>query len=65
MGIYHASVNSCGNSFFLCNKFSVLDKISKCSGETVAVVGTLLGALIGGIFTLIGSVYVNKKQLKV
>ncbi len=53
-----------GIAFFLCNKFNVLDKVSKWPGETVAVVGTLLGAIIGGVFTLIGSVYVNKKQLK-
>ena len=53
-----------GIAFFLCNKLDIIDKVSKWSGETIAVVGTLLGALIGGIFTLIGSVYVNKKQLK-
>lgn len=49
---------------FLCNKYGVVEKVSKWSGETIAVVGTLLGALIGGIFTLIGSVYVNRNQLK-
>ena len=53
-----------GVAVFLCNKYGVVKKVSKWSGETVAVVGTLLGALIGGIFTLIGSVYVNKNQLK-
>lgn len=30
---------------------------------TIGVVGTLLGAVVGGIFTLIGSIYVNNKQL--
>lgn len=30
---------------------------------TIGVVGTLLGAIVGGIFTLIGSIYVNNKQL--
>ena len=34
------------------------------SGETLAVIGTLLGAIIGGVFTLMGSIYVNKKQIK-
>ena len=29
----------------------------------VGVVGTLLGAIIGGAFTLIGSIYVNNKQI--
>lgn len=28
----------------------------------IGVIGTLLGAVVGGIFTLIGSVYVNKRQ---
>ena len=46
------------------NKFSILDKIKNWDGETIAVAGTLLGAIIGGIFTLIGSIYVNKKQIK-
>lgn len=30
---------------------------------TMGIVGTLLGAIVGGIFTLIGSIYVNNKQL--
>ena len=30
---------------------------------TIGVVGTLLGAIVGGVFTLIGSIYVNNKQL--
>lgn len=30
---------------------------------TIGIVGTLLGAIVGGIFTLIGSIYVNNKQL--
>lgn len=30
---------------------------------TIGVVGTLLGAIVGGIFTLVGSIYVNNKQL--
>lgn len=45
-------------------KFDFFKEISKWKGETIAVVGTLLGAIIGGVFTLIGSIYVNKKQLK-
>ena len=48
----------------VCNKFGIIDQVRSWSGEAMAVVGTLLGALIGGIFTLMGSVYVNKKQLK-
>lgn len=46
------------------NKFSILEEIKNLDGETIAVAGTLLGAIIGGIFTLIGSIYVNKNQLK-
>ena len=49
---------------FLFYKFNLIEKISSWNGETVAVIGTLLGAIIGGVFTLIGSIYVNKKQLK-
>ena len=49
---------------FVCNKFGIIDQVRNWSGEIIAVVGTLLGALIGGVFTLMGSVYVNKKQLK-
>lgn len=30
----------------------------------IGVVGTLLGAIVGGIFSLIGSIYVNNKQIK-
>lgn len=48
----------------LWNKYDFVQQVSKWPNETVAVVGTLLGAVIGGIFTLIGSVYVNKRQLK-
>lgn len=29
----------------------------------IGVIGTLLGAIVGGIFTLMGSIYVNNKQL--
>lgn len=50
--------------FLLSKKFGIIDKVRSWSGEALAVAGTLLGALIGGIFTLMGSVYVNKKQLK-
>ena len=32
--------------------------------NVVGVVGTLLGAIVGGIFSLIGSIYVNNKQIK-
>ena len=49
---------------FLFCRFNFIEKISSWEGETVAVIGTLLGAIIGGVFTLIGSIYVNKKQLK-
>ena len=49
---------------FLFCKFNLFEKISSWKGETVAVIGTLLGAIIGGVFTLIGSIYVNKKHLK-
>ena len=49
---------------FLFCKFNFIEKISSWKGETIAVIGTLLGAIIGGMFTLIGSIYVNKKQLK-
>ena len=49
---------------FLFFKLDFVKEISKWKGETIAVVGTLLGAIIGGVFTLIGSIYVNKKQLK-
>lgn len=49
---------------FLCNKFIITENVSNWVGENIAVIGTLLGAVIGGVFTLLGSVYVNKKQLK-
>ena len=29
----------------------------------LGVIGTLLGAIIGGVFTLIGSIYINNKQI--
>lgn len=48
----------------LCSKLNVLERIGDWSGETKAVIGTLLGAVIGGVFTLVGSIYVNKRQLK-
>lgn len=43
---------------------NVFETVRNWSSETIAVAGTLLGAVIGGVFTLLGSVYVNKKQLK-
>lgn len=49
---------------FLFCKFKLIEKVGNWNGETIAVIGTLLGAIIGGVFTLIGSIYVNKKQLK-
>ena len=42
----------------------ILGNVGKWSSETIAVLGTLLGAVIGGAFTLWGSIYINKKQLK-
>lgn len=45
-------------------KFNLISRIGGLSGNFVAVGGTLLGAVIGGVFTLIGSVYVNQRQLK-
>lgn len=30
---------------------------------SIGIIGTLLGAIVGGIFTLMGSIYVNNKQL--
>ena len=51
-------------AFIICRRFNVLEKVNNWSGETTAVMGTLLGAVIGSIFTLVGSVYVNKKQLE-
>ncbi|MDO5415098.1 MAG: hypothetical protein Q4F78_06495 [Bacillota bacterium] len=50
--------------FLLICRFDLITKLGNCPAETVAVLGTLLGAIIGGIFTLAGSVYVNKRQLK-
>ena len=50
--------------FYHKSNISVLKTVKAWSSETIAVIGTLLGAIIGGIFTLVGSVYVNKKQLK-
>lgn len=44
--------------------YNVLLKI-KIPSEGFAVLGTLLGAVVGGIFTLFGSVYVSKKQIRV
>ena len=30
---------------------------------TIGVLGTLLGAIVGGLFSLIGSIYVNNKKI--
>ncbi|MBR3920303.1 MAG: hypothetical protein IKJ47_00035 [Oscillospiraceae bacterium] len=49
---------------FLFCKFNLLQKTEAWFRETLAVIGTLLGTIIGGVFTLMGSIYVNKKQLK-
>ena len=49
---------------FINYKFNLIKKIGELSSDKIAVLGTLLGAIIGGIFTLLGSVYVNQKQLK-
>ncbi len=58
------SIIALGILIYLFGKFNLIEKISQWQGETIAVVGTLLGAIIGGIFTLLGSIYINKKQLK-
>lgn len=49
---------------YLFFRFNFIDKVSQWSGEVIAVIASLLGAVVGGIFTLLGSVYVNQKQLK-
>lgn len=46
------------------SNIDIIGMIGNWSGETIAVAGTLLGAVIGGVFTLLGSIYVNQKQLK-
>ena len=50
-------------AFVICRKLNVLERMGKWSGETKAILGTILGAVIGGVFTLLGSSYVNKQQL--
>lgn len=58
------SIIAFGLLIFMFCRFNIIKKISQWEGETIAVVGTLLGAIIGGVFTLLGSIYINKKQLK-
>ncbi len=53
-----------GVIIYLSFRFNLIDKVSGWSGEVIAVIASLLGAVVGGIFTLLGSVYVNQKQLK-
>lgn len=45
-------------------KFNITEYISKLSDTNFAVLGTLLGAIVGGVFTLIGTNYTNKQHLK-
>ena len=58
------SIIALGLLIYLFGKFNLIEKISQWEGESIAVVGTLLGAIIGGVFTLLGSIYINKKHLK-
>ena len=46
------------------SKIDFIQKVTNCSGEVIAVIGTLLGAVVGAIFTFMGSIYVNKRQLQ-
>lgn len=51
--------------FVKIENIKVLLQFSKDLSDTeIAVFGTLLGAIVGGVFTLIGTNLVNKKQLK-
>lgn len=49
---------------YLFYEYNLIEKIKNLKSETIAVIGTLLGAFVGGVFTLIGSIYVNRKQIK-
>ena len=51
-------------SIYLWSKFNITECISKLSETNFAVLGTLLGAIVGGVFTLIGTNYTNKQHLK-
>jgi len=43
------------------NKIIITQKIDS---NAIGVIGTLLGAVVGGVFSLLGSIWVNKKQIK-
>ena len=45
-------------------KFDLQIVVTNMSDTTIAVLGTLLGAIVGGIFTLIGTNYLHRKTLK-
>ena len=47
------SIIAFGLLIFMFCRFNIIKKISQWEGETIAVVGTLLGAIIGGVFTLL------------
>lgn len=49
---------------YFVKKTDVLAIFKDISDTEFAVYGTLLGAIVGGVFTLIGTSFVNKQQLK-
>ena len=49
---------------YFIKKTDVLSMFKDISDTEFAVYGTLLGAIVGGVFTLIGTSFVNKQQLK-
>lgn len=49
---------------FVWNKYNLQQVVVDMSDATIAVLGTLLGAIVGGLFTLIGTNYLHRKTLK-
>jgi hypothetical protein len=47
--------------YLLTNKVNVANKLNE---TMLGIIGTLFGAIIGGTFSLLGSVYVNNKQIR-
>ena len=51
-------------AFLIISRVNFLGFFRELSSSEFAVYGTLLGAVVGGFFTLIGTSFMNKQQLK-